>query len=254
MSALEATKITLGMFDSSDIPSLLRVWGGEGERDSDEQDDDDVDENDDDDVDEVDDDSSDEDEDDDDDDDEDDKSKSKSKKKKTPSLEEQLDEERRKNIKLQREIEKGKTKKDEEESNKNAAKDRDKYKARLESRDKFLTENLLALEIRKQTKYEFVDVDDVVSLIQRRYGDEVIIDLDADTPSVEGLDLALKRIAKDKKHWLKPVKDENDDEEEQPSGGRFRGNKRQESQEAEDKALAEKYKFGGFGSQAQKFM
>lgn len=238
----------LPLFPTAIDINTLRVWGGEGERDADDDADTDDDDADADDDDNDDDDSDDNDSDDDDDDDDDaDKDKAKGKKKSnSPSLEDQLDEERRKNQRLQNQINKDKKAKDDAKADKDAAKDRDKYKAKLEARDKFLTENLLSLEIQKQTKHQFVDVDDVVSLIQRRFADEVVIDLDSDTPGVTGLDLALKRIAKDKPHWLKSNKkdDDDDDSDGQPSGGKPGGGK-VETDAERDKRLMEKYKIPG---------
>lgn len=260
MSELDARAITLGLFDSANIPGLLRIWGGEGERDTGEQD------NPDDDTDEDPDDDEDEDQDEDQDEDEDegeDKSKSKKSKKKSgeKSLEEQLDEERRNRIKAEKALNRQKKANEDAEADQDAAKDRDKYKAKLEARDKYLVDNLLLMEISKQSKFDFVDPEDVVTFLQsKKYNEDYEIDLEADTPSVEGLDLVLKRLAKEKPHLLKKSKDDDDDDDEddipmrrRQSGGKV-GNGKKGSQQAEDQRIASKYKLPGYGSQAQKFM
>jgi len=261
MSALDARAITLGLFDSTNTPGLLRIWGGEGERNSGQQDDevdDDVDDDN-----EVDDDEVDDDEQDDDEDDEDeDKSKSKKSKKKDgeKSLEEQLDDERRARLKAEKALNRQKKANENAEADADAAKDRDKYKAKLEARDKFLADNLLLMEISKQSKYKFIDPEDVVTFLQsKKYSEDYEIDLEADTPTVDGLDLALKRLAKEKPHLLKKSKDDDDDDEDdeprgrRPSGGKI-GNGKKGSQEAEDRRLAEKFKLPGFGAQAARPM
>lgn len=163
---------------------------------------------------------------------------------KTPSLEEQLDEEKRLRLRAERDLAKKNKAALDAEADKDAVKDRDRYKNKLEARDKFLTENLLIMEINKQKKYDFIDVDDVIRAFRN---EEVTIDLDADEPSVEGLDLALKRIAKDKPHFLKPKKEEQ--EEQQPPSGSHPRNGKTDDQESEDRRLGEKFKIPGFGTQ-----
>lgn len=215
---------------------ILHIWGGEGERDQGQQDppedqdgDDPQDQGN----------APDNDDDDSKDDPPDDKAKDGEK-----SLEDQLDEEKRARLKAERALAKKEKDAKDAEADKDAVKDRDKYKAKVEARDKFLTENLLIMEINKQKKYDFIDVEDVIRAFK---GDEVTIDLDADEPTVEGLDLALKRIAKDKPHFLKKSKD--DEEDLPPSGGHPRGGKA-DSQQAEDAELGRKYKIPGYGTQA----
>lgn len=237
-------------FDTNPYPTL-HIWGGEGERDSGDQgqsdpnadadkDDDDVD---------VDDNN---DDDDDDDSNSDDGDKAKDGEK---SLQDQLDEEKRLRLKAERKLANAQKAKDDAEADKDAVKDRDKYKAKLEARDKWLTENLLEIEISKQKKYDFVDVDDVITLIQTKYSDEVNIDLDADIPSVEGLELALKRIAKDKPHFLKPAKkDDDDDDSSPPPSGDKAGGGKLGSQAEEDKLLGQKYKIPGYGTESLRLM
>lgn len=163
------------------------------------------------------------------------------------SVEDQLDEERRARMKLERQIAKDKIAKEQLEADKDAVKDRDKFKTKLEARDKFLTENLLIMEINKQSKFDFIDVDDVIRAFKN---DEVHIDLDADEPSVQGLDLALKRIAKDKPHFLKKPKEEASSENSSSPSGSKVGNGKPVSAEAEAKRLGEKFKIPGYGTQA----
>jgi hypothetical protein len=238
MSALEGSlPITDVRASLRAIPGILHIWGGEGERDNppgdqdqDPPEGDDVD--------------NDEDAGDDSDNDNDSDEDSDSKKKKGKSLEEQLDDERRARAKLERQIAREKKAAEDAEADKDVAKDRDKYKAKVEARDKFLTENLLQIEVLKQTKYNFVDVEDVVVALQR--DEDVHVDLDADIPSVEGLDIALKRLAKKKPHWLKGNEQEPNG---QPSGDKSGGGSNG-SAEAEAAALGKKYKIPGFGMQA----
>lgn len=166
------------------------------------------------------------------------------------SLEEQLDDEKRLRQKAERELAKKNKAITDAEADKDAVKDRDRYKAKVEARDKFLTENLLVMEINKQKKFNFIDVDDVIRAFKP---DEVHIDLDADEPSVEGLDLALKRIAKDKPHFLKKDKEEEDGSDRPPSGDKAGGG-RTASDDAEDKRLGEKFKLPGYGTQNLRVM
>lgn len=223
------------------IPGLLRIWGAE-DPDDENEDDPDEDENEDD---------PDEDEDDPDDDESDeDKAKAKKKKSKEPTLEEQLDEEKRLRLKAERKLKLKEKAAEDAEGDKDAAKELTKVQAKLEARDKFLADNLLAIEISKQDKYKFVDVEDVVNLIQKKYSDDVIIDLESDVPEIEGLDLALKKIAKDKPHFLQKDSDDDDDDDggtKRSSGSRMRKGKK-ESAEAEEKRLGEKFKIPGYGT------
>lgn len=216
----------------------LLIWGGEGERDDSAGDDN---------VDDAADNTDDVDASDDTDGDDKDASDDKDDKDKTPSLEDQLDDEKRKRLKAERELAKREKAVKDAEADKDAVKDRDRYKSKLEARDKFLTENLLVMEINKQKKFDFIDIDDVIRAFKP---DEVTIDLDADVPEVEGLDLALKRIAKAKPHFLKKTKEEEqeDDEPGVPSGSHPRGGKSTDA-ETESKRLGEKYRIPGYGTQ-----
>jgi hypothetical protein len=164
-----------------------------------------------------------------------------------PTLEEQLDAERRKNIQLQRQADKDKKAKQDAEADKDAAKDRDKYKTQVEKRDKLIESKLKLWSIETNKKYQWENAEDVLAFIKP---DEISIDLESDDPQVEGLDLALKRIAKEKPYLLKKDKDEQDDDEGHPaSGSHPRGGKTDQG-ETEDASLRMKYRLPGFGAQA----
>lgn len=164
------------------------------------------------------------------------------------SLEEQLDAERRKNLKLQRDLNKTKADKDKVDADKDAAKERDQYKNKYTKAEKLLSKNLLVWSIASNDKYQWENPEDVIAFIK---ADEINIDLDSDEPCVEGIELALKRIAKDKPYLLKKKKQEKEDDEidGQPSGSKAGGGK-VESAEAEAKRLGEKFKIPGYGMQA----
>lgn len=223
------------------IPGLLHIWGGDGERVTDKKDppadppegevdgEQDPPEADDDDEEEL---------------------LDKTEKTKGPTLEEQLDAEKRLRLKAERDLAKKNKAVTDAEADKDAVKDRDRYKAKVEARDKFLTENLLVMEINKQKKFNFIDVDDVIRAFKH---EEVTIDLDADEPTVEGLDLALKRIAKDKPHFLQKAKEEEDGEPDPVSGDKVGGGKAG-SQEAEDIRLGKKFKIPGYGTNTTRAM
>lgn len=171
-------------------------------------------------------------------------------KEKTP--EELLEEQQRENARLKRQIARDKKAADDAEADKDVAKDRDKIKAKLEARDKFLENNLLTMEVIKQKKYKFIDVEDVVRAL--RDDEDVHIDLDADIPNVEGLDIALKRLAKKKPHWLEKEKEDGDGEPGPPSGSTTRGGGKTESADEEEKRLGEKYKIPGYGTHVSRVM
>lgn len=164
------------------------------------------------------------------------------------SVEEQLDAEKRKNITLQNKIDKDKRNKAAADADKDAAKDRDKYKGQVEKRDKLITDRLMLWSIETNKKYQWRNAEDVIAFIK---SDEITIDLDADDPTVEGLDLALKRIAKEKPYLLK--KDDNDEQDDDAdhhaSGSHPRGGKTDQG-ETEDARLRLKYRLPGFGAQA----
>lgn len=226
------------VFDSD----TLRIWGFD-EPDDDPQDDPDNDDPD------EDDDGNDDDGDEDDEDDDAGKQTKDKKKSKAPSLQEQLDAEKRARLKAERALAREKQAKDDAEADKDAAKDRDKYKSKAEKHEAYIRDQVLVWEINKQKKFNFIDPDDVIKALKK---DEVHIDLEGDEPEVEGLELALKRIAKDKPHYLKKSKKDEEDEDEpgQPSGGKPGG--KQETAEEQTRRLGSKYKIPGmFGAEAR---
>lgn len=160
------------------------------------------------------------------------------------SLEERLDAERRKNIALKGRITKLQQAKQKADGDKDVAKERDELRTERDKLRTVLDTSFLEWKISSNTKYNFIDAEDVVKALDRE-----AVSIDLETGEVEGLDLELKRIAKRKPHWLK--KDEVDDDQEQrgPSGGHPGGGK-VTSDEAETRRIGEKFKIPGFGSQA----
>lgn len=163
-----------------------------------------------------------------------------------PSAEDQLDEERRKNLNLQRQLDAEKAKGAKAEEDVDAAKDRDKEKARADKLQSVLDKNFLKWSIDSNKKYEWADPSDIPMYIKP---DEIRIDLDKE--EIEGLDLALKRIAKEKPHLLKPKEDdeEQDDKGRGPSGTHPRGG-RTDQGDTEDDAIRRQFKLPGSGAQA----
>jgi hypothetical protein len=161
------------------------------------------------------------------------------------SLEEQLDAEKKKNVQLSRQLTQAKNEKTKADQDKDAAKERDDFKAENDKLKGLLDSKFLVWSIATDKKHNWQDAEDVVKFIK---SDEINIDVDAGT--VEGLDLALKRIAKDKPYLLVPVEE---GDQRPPSGAHPQGG-RQTSTADETKRLGAKYKIPGFGTQAQKFM
>lgn len=160
-----------------------------------------------------------------------------------PSIEEQLDAERKKSIAQAKELEKYKTAQKKAAADKDAAKERDDA---IESRDKLqavLDTKFLAWSIATDTKYDWENADDVRVFIKP---DEININLDSG--EVEGLDIALKRIAKEKPYLLKRKRDEGGGRPPSGQAGQGRGTGIA-SDEAEKKRLGEKFKIPGYGSQ-----
>lgn len=162
------------------------------------------------------------------------------------SLEEQLDEQKRKNTQLARQLTQAKNEKTKADADKDAAKERDDYKAENDKLKSLLEGKFLVWSIATDKKFAWQNADDVVKFINQ---DEINIDVDAGT--VEGLDLALKRIAKDKPYLLVPKQD--DQTPRTPSGTHPVGSKPGSVAE-NTKRLGEKYKIPGFGTHATKFM
>lgn len=161
------------------------------------------------------------------------------------SLEEQLDAERRRNLQIQRDLDAEKEKSAKAETDVDVAKERDKEKTRADKLQGILDKNFLGWSIERNKKYEWADPADIPLYIKP---DEIRIDLDKE--EIEGLDLALKRIAKEKPHLLKPKEDDQDDDAgHHSSGSHPRGGKTDQG-ETEDEAIRLKFKLPGFGAQA----
>lgn len=180
-------------------------------------------------------------------------------------LEKKLNEERKQRIQLQRKLDK----RDQEEAAVNASveAERDDYKQKYEKLLKYVENDALETAIMKisakkdkqgNAAYDWHDVEAV-----RTFIDKNNIRLDLDNNQVDGLDLELKRIAKEKPYLL-AAKDQggsggSGNQGNQPppqppgtpaSGGHpFGGNVRQ--RETDQKKLGAKYKIPGFGPGAQ---
>lgn len=181
---------------------------------------------------------------------------------KTPDLQAQLDTERAARIALQKERDDAAESAKQEalqqqDANKQVESERDDYKQKYEKLKGLMETSYLETAILKQYKepdaegkngkgFNFHDPADV-----RTFLNQSVIRLNMDTGEVEGLDLELKRIAKEKPYLLKPT-GENKNE----GGGGFtpppgntgnhpRGTS-QHQRETDRNKLAEKYKIPGF--------
>jgi hypothetical protein len=161
------------------------------------------------------------------------------------SVEEQLEAEKRKNIQLSRQLTQAKNEKQKADADKDAAKERDQLKTDNDKLNALLSSKFLVWCIASDKKHNWQDPEDVVKFIN---ADEYNIDIEAGT--IDGLDLALKRIAKDKPYLLVPAQDD----QQRPPSGQHPAGGRQTSTADETKRLGAKYKIPGFGTQAQKFM
>jgi hypothetical protein len=162
------------------------------------------------------------------------------------SVEDQLDAEKRKNTQLNRQLTQAKNEKTKADADKDAAKERDQYKTENEKLKALMDGKFLLWSIGTDKKYEWQNAEDVVKFIKP---DEINIDIDAGT--VEGLDLALKRIAKEKSYLLVP---KQDDQQQRPPSGAHPVGSRVTGTVDETKRLGAKYKIPGFGTHAEKFM
>ena len=162
------------------------------------------------------------------------------------SIEEQLEAQKRKNIQLSRQLTQAKNEKTKADADKDAAKERDNAVAENTKLKGLLDSKFLLWSIGTDKKHDWQDPEDVVKFIK---ADEINIDVDAET--VEGLDLALKRIAKDKPYLLVP---KQDDQQQRPPSGTHPVGSRPGGTADETKRLGEKYKIPGFGTHASKFM
>ena len=160
------------------------------------------------------------------------------------SVEDQLDAEKKKNIQLSRQLTQAKNEKQKADGDRDAAKERDEVMAENDKLKGLLDSKFLVWSIATDNKHQWQDAEDVVKFIK---SDEINIDVDAG--SVEGLDLALKRIAKDKPYLLVPK-----EEDQRPPSGAHPAGSKSGSTGDNTKRLGEKYKIPGFGTHASKFM
>jgi hypothetical protein len=163
------------------------------------------------------------------------------------SLEEQLDAEKTKNLQLSKDLTKAKADQAKAEGDKDVAKERDEFKAENDKLKKLLESKFLVWCIATDKKYSWQNAEDVVRFIST---DELNIDVEKE--KIEGLDLALKRIAKDKPYLLVPA--EGDQHQTPPASGSHPSGSKSGDRVTEQKRLGEKYKIPGFGTQATKFM
>lgn len=168
-----------------------------------------------------------------------------------PTLEDQLDAEKKKNLQLAKDLQKANAEKAKAEGDKDVAKERDEFKAENSRLKGMLESRFLIWCIGTDKKYNWQNPEDVVKFIN---AEELNIDIEKE--KIDGLDLALKRVAKEKPYLLVP----EDGGEGQPPGPALRptgttpGAGRTQTREQETKRLGEKYKIPGFGTAASKFM
>lgn len=167
-----------------------------------------------------------------------------------------LDTEKKERIKLQREIDKrdAEAKKATEQVNADAQgveAERDQYKEQYEKLKGIVENQMLDWAIAVEKKYDWHDFEAVRAFINRSD-----IRLDLDNGKVEGLDLELKRIAKEKPYLLKQKADDGQDGKQPPAAGTpnsgshpFGGSSQQ--RETDKRKIGEKYKIfkpGAVGS------
>src|SRR6516162_2497977 len=169
----------------------------------------------------------------------------------TPTLEDQLDAEKQKNLQLSKDLQKANQAAAKAEGEKDVAKERDESKAENIRLRGMLESRFLIWCIGTDKKFNWQNPEDVVKFLT---ADELNIDIDKE--KIDGLDLALKRLAKEKPYLLVP----EDGQQQQPGGlplrptGTSPGAGRTTTREQETKRLGEKYKIPGFGTAATKFM
>jgi hypothetical protein len=160
------------------------------------------------------------------------------------SIEEELDELKRQNLSLKKSNDQLKAGKKKADTDKDVAKERDEALAREAKLEKVLNTRFLSWSIAMDSKYDWIDTEDVLAAIDRE-----AIDIDLDKGEVKGLDLELKRIAKKKPHWLKKAEEEQR-QEQGPTGQRGQGRgPAPKADEAETKRIGEKFRIPGYGSQ-----
>lgn len=165
-----------------------------------------------------------------------------------PSVEDQLDAERQKSIKLAKQIEKLTQAQDKSKADKDAAAERDEIQTKYDSLKTIAENKLLAWSIGSETKYQWNDINDVKAFIKPEE-----INTNLETGEIEGLDLALKRIAKEKPYLLKKKSNDDSDSKRPPSGSHPQGGSAA-SDDLERKRLGQKFKIPGYGATALKPM
>lgn len=147
----------------------------------------------------------------------------------SPDLQAQLDAEKQRNIQLQTQIDAGleeaqnKLREGEDEQDR-IANERDDYKKKYEKLKGLMETSYLTHAIATQYRpadaegkgekgIDFVDPEAV-----RVFLDNKKIRLDLDTGQIEGLDIELKRIAKEKSYLVRPKADPNNGQPYQPPG------------------------------------
>jgi hypothetical protein len=164
-----------------------------------------------------------------------------------PSLEDLLDAEKAKNLQLAKDLTKANAEKAKAEGDKDVVKERDDFKAENAKLKGLLESKFLLWCIGTDKKFDWQNAEDVVKFIK-----EEELNIDIEKGQIDGLDLALKRIAKDKPYLLVPKEEEQ--QPPRPISGSHPSGSKSGDRVTEEKRLGEKYKIPGFGTQAQKFM
>lgn len=123
--------------------------------------------------------------------------------KKLADTEKKLDDEKKARIKLQRDIDKSNEEKNKDHESVEA--ERDSLKEKYDKLLKFVETGYLDTAIMKDKKYEWHDVEGVRAFLNH---DNIRMDLD--TGAVDGLDMELKRIAKERPYLLVPKAEDED--------------------------------------------
>jgi len=171
--------------------------------------------------------------------------------KRLKELEDKLDSEKKQRIAEKKRADKAeqslltKNQEGQEEAERTAT-ERDDYKAKYEKLLEFVETSYIDTAIMKNKKYDWHDVEAVRSFLNKDN-----IRLDMDTGEIEGLDLELKRIASEKKYLLVPHESEGGAPPSAPPGTPpsgshpVGGSTRQ--RETDRQKLGAKYKLPGFG-------
>jgi hypothetical protein len=168
----------------------------------------------------------------------------------SPTVEDQLDAEKAKNLQLAKELTKAKADAAKAEGEKDVAKERDEFKAENTKLKGMLESRYLIWCIGTDKKYNWQNPEDVVKFLNPEE-----LNIDVEKEKIDGLDLALKRVAKEKPYLLVPAEgDEGTGGQPLRPTGTTPGAGRTGTRETEVKRLGAKYKIPGFGTAADKFM